>query len=228
VHAALAAAKHAHCNLVVFPGWTLVGESLPHSILRDMEGMTVVCELIPIRNPAEKTSADGGVPKTMYVVQNGQVILKAVQRVARSGDLYENADTLVADLRARRRFGVRGLDVLLLICGEVNLLKGSNQFGRFRPFAGCMQDLAADVIVNPAHTPTNLPAMVDKRAHLAKQLLVTTANTFEGLQGAKPSARWKGAGAWCKGGAVQLHVEHDAQRKDGWRLLLVDVPVPRS
>ena len=219
---ALKAARSAGCELVVFPGWTVVGSAVPKQILDLSDGITVVCEVLSpgVRSKA-KTAADGGFPWTTFVVRDQQVILSARQRVAQASDLPGSADDLVHDLRGSRRFDLRAdLEALLLVCGEVNIVKGSKRSADFLLAVGTEADVTADVLVNPAHTPTKLPAMNDKREWLGRTALVTTANTFEGLQGGKFTRQYrKASAAWVRGTELPLA---EVKRDEGWKLMSVE------
>jgi hypothetical protein len=94
---------------------------------------------------------------------------------------------------------------------------------------GSSDGLLSDVrlVVNPAHTPTSIQAMRDKRAWLSKgRTLLLTANTYRTHwldDDGNPAGRraHQAATAWVDGERMDLAV---AAEEPGFRVLTVDVP----
>jgi hypothetical protein len=199
----------ADVDVVVFPGWTLVGETLPARVLSETGGRTVVIETLSrtdlrarskgaARTKAAHVAND--FPWRTHVLMNGAAVVKGarqvvaegadttgnegVHRVARVVDRLKNSGT-----GGRRfdqaRFGPSGL----MICGEVNVAPVSGGAGEVPD--GFPRDL--NLIVNPAHTPGFRTALMNaKRLALAgRGILVTVANGHWGRRGNKN--RWRSA-----------------------------------
>jgi hypothetical protein len=154
------------CDLVVFPGWTLVEPALPPWLLDASAGCTVVVEcILPDTKPRSGSPRKGRpaskgkvrsagvapVPETIpswcrwrgYVVADGQVVVgrapQFVAEICRNRQAVEDAGLTAEDL-ARLR-----------------------------------------LVVNPAHTASSLAALRDKRARLSRGgLVLHTANTQSG------------------------------------------------
>lgn len=189
----LAHAQTQGLDAIVFPGWTLVGETLPRRVLAACGDRVVVIEGI---GGLGKRTAKARYPWSTYVVWRGEVVARGRQLLATAAEVSEeNVTRLARELAGPRTFvhptlGRTGL----LVCGEPNVVREHAR--------SPLPEL--DTILNPAHTPSRLPAMQRKRAKLASRgTLVTTANTHDGWTPrrgkARPAARH--AAEWFHGGA---------------------------
>lgn len=159
-------------DLVVFPGWTVVGRTLPKAVLRASGKRVVVVEgLEPDARTKRKSALGYG--WTTYVVWRGEIVARARQLFTRSSEASDaRAAVLARELEGERVFSHPKLGrTALLVCGEPNVV----------PEHGPTRVPLFDTVLNPAHTPSTLPAMHRKRARLAERgLLFSTANTHDG------------------------------------------------
>jgi hypothetical protein len=121
-------------------------------------------------------------PWSTYVVWRGAVVARGRQLLATAAEpSEENVTRLARELAGPRTFvhptlGRTGL----LVCAEPNVVR--------EHAPSPLPEL--DTILNPAHTPSRLPAMQRKRAELAAQgTLFTTANTHDGWTPRKGKTR---------------------------------------
>ncbi len=188
--------RTANLELIVFPGWTVVGSTLPVELVEAAKKRTVVVEVLPPpsptrgvrgKEPGKATFAKAGkpagstgeqIPWHTYVIHRGVPLGPMVQRIITSADAGRGSTpshrALELDGQLRRGERSWSTGCSLWICGEVNAL-----YGRSSEVSPWVDDLPVDwrVIANPAHTPSRLQAMRDKRAHLSTSgVLFTTAN----------------------------------------------------
>jgi hypothetical protein len=183
--------KTQHLDALVFPGWTLAGETLPKSVVRACGDRVVVLEGVGAATGKSKARY----PWTTYVVWRGVVVVEARQLLATAAEAdEETVGRLVEQLATSRTFvhpvlGRTGL----LVCGEPNVVREH-----------AVSTLPAlDTILNPAHTPSLLPAMQRKRARLAASgALFTTANTHDGWtpREGRPQPASRRAAEWFRRG----------------------------
>lgn len=188
-------------DLLVFPGYTLpVGDDpIPQEVLDAIGPRTVVLETFGAGD--SKHGGKMSSTRRTHVLRGGKPLLDepAVQHIAtaRDADDGERVERVVNELQAARRWGVRGgARCALLVCGEVNVVKHSQE-SEGRPLhedlEKCLQGV--DLVVNPAHTRTRLPAMHAKRAWLSSgRALLTTANLHGPVrvwQYRKKTSRWR-------------------------------------
>lgn len=169
-------------DLLVFPGYTLpVGnDPIPKEVFDAIGNRTVVLETFG----ATDSKDDGKVSsmRRTHVLCAGKDVLgePVVQHIATASGA-EDGDRvalIVNELQKARRWTVRGSNCALVVCGEVNIVKHS-QAGEGWPLHPDLEKRLAsiDLVVNPAHTRTRLPAMHAKRDWFAKsRALLTTAN----------------------------------------------------
>jgi len=156
-------------DVIVFPGWTFAGHDVPKSVLAACGERVVVVESMgaPGRAGREKL---GRYPWITRVVWDGVVVAEARQLLATAAEATdETAARLASELEGLRAFEHGKLGrTALLVCGEPNVVREH-------------APPSFDTILNPAHTPSRLPAMQRKRARLAATgTLFTTANTHDG------------------------------------------------
>lgn len=205
VVAALKAAGDGGCELIVFPGWTIVAHDIPKSIRALSKGRTVVIERL--EPGASSREGSGGYCWWTYALHNGQEVASAQQVLSHSTELFNAGHLkLLADQLApgtSRRFHLASKSALLMVCGEVNLIKGggpakyaTHVFSNSVPNAALQ---GKQVILNPSHTPARLPAMNDKRCWLSQGggWVLTTANIFSATPAGQVAL--KAAQAWYNG-----------------------------
>jgi len=191
--AALDAARDEKCDLIVMPGYTVVSRHPPQEIIDRSQGCTIVFECLwPRRKDADKRVDR---PWWSFVAKNGRLIVAGARQwfsssadVAPAGTLSPEANQLLRELREAtpRRWRVGGHKCTLLICGEVNLARGSLVNGRRQcrlpkgAPVGTKRRVRGDgrVVINPAHTWSTLTWMASKRAWLSEDgWTLHTANT---------------------------------------------------
>ena len=180
-------------DVLVFPGWTLVGDTLPSWVAQACGSRVVVIEMLhgsadavsSKRRAYPKAGAErGSWPWSTYVVEGGSVVVDGVRQIivaandVRDDDGANRVDQLMRQLQqggpTGRRFAHSMLgECSVLVCGEVNA--ALIEAGAVRVPPRFPRDLS--LIVNPAHTPSSLNAMRRKREALsAGRVLVTVAN----------------------------------------------------
>lgn len=173
----------AGVDLLVFPGYTLpIGEAAIPKEIRDAIGERVVV-LETFGAGDGKTPGKTSISRRTHVLYDGKALLRppVEQQVITASDAEDGdrVTRVVRELRSDRRWTVRGgARCALVICGEVNVVKHS-QTGEGWPLHGDLEKRLKpiDVVVNPAHTRTSLPAMHAKRDWFARgRVLLTTAN----------------------------------------------------
>lgn len=193
-------------DVILFPGYTLVSKTMPKTVAQKVRDRYVVLELMA----ADKTG-DDATPKrrwrrTFVLGPGGRLCGPVRQWVITSDDAWNNAggasdETLrvVAELdgeRApRRTWSSRGrTDTSLMVCGEVNIAYPEQKGPTWAVDPRLLDVLAGrGVIMNPAHTPSTLPAMQRKREWLSeRRALLTTANVHNGFTKKKRAAPYVG------------------------------------
>lgn len=173
----LAALRGIEVQVVVFPGWTLVGNEVPEWVTEATEGRTFAVEMLPPE--AEE-------PAQAFVIRDRQVLVGPVAQLFWSGDDVgyigspsEEAVQLAAELAGaapdRRWSETAWPSAGLILCGEVNVIK--TEGGNTEPTVAGLPSF--DLILNPAHTPSKLPAMTTKRRYFSRMrpngVLLSTA-----------------------------------------------------
>lgn len=213
------------CDLLVLPGWTLIGRKPPLWLLAAAGTMPVVCEMLP-RAAIEVDDDKLDVAADLFIVTGAGVQLGPIrQRAVYSSDLRRSKtrDSLVADLRTNRRWRVGRNDALVFVCGEVNLVRGGGSSRHLRVEALRADEVQAPLVINPAHTPSRLPAMRDKRAWLSENgCLLTTANIVHGLARARTTAME----AWERGTCLFVREREPDAVGEHFTLRVIDVGRP--
>lgn len=181
-------------DVILFPGYTLVGRKLPPAISQRVRDRYVVLELMSADDAVDDPTPKRRWRRTFVLGPGGQLCGPVRQRVITSDDAWNNhggasEETLrvVAELdgeRApRRTWSSRGrTETSLLVCGEVNIAYPQKDGTTWAADPRLLDSLAGcRVIANPAHTPSSLPAMQRKREWLSeRRALLTTANVHDG------------------------------------------------
>lgn len=238
VEALLADERWKDLDVIVFPGWTLPGTTLPAWALAASHDRVIVLELVDstqmsFATKASKTDDDETdeetgddepleFPWTTYVLHRGRAVVAAHQAFASGGQASAPRRAQLLRLLGEDSPGQRVLDappigrIGLLVCGEVNVVA---KRGGVCAVPGELEGL--DLVVNPAHTPGRLQAMRDKRQAIsAGRVLVTTANTH---------SRWNHAAAHV---AAECYVDGerlsrgDVRTIDGGALVVHEVKHP--
>ena len=149
------AVEHAvekDCNIVLLPGWSLVGNVPPSWMMEASIGRTIVAEcLLPLVDEnavnflkskrLSPREAQNEHPWRTFVVHDGEVVIgPTTQRIVTSFDVWskdENSrryvfsdaaialSTILAQNEGGRRFKLPGIGAAVLwVCGEVNLVEG--------------------------------------------------------------------------------------------------------
>lgn len=190
---ALDAALREKCDLIVMPGYTVVSRHPPQEIIDRSKGCTIVFECLwPRRRDADKRVDR---PWWSFVAKDGRLIVAGVRQwfsssadVAHAGTLSPEASQLFRELREAtpRRWKAGDRKCTLLICGEVNLVRGAlvNGSPQCRLADGAPRGTEGRVhgggriVINPAHTWSTLTWMARKRAWLSEDgWTLHTANT---------------------------------------------------
>lgn len=208
-------------DLVVLPGWSLVGREPPEWLVELSQDRTIVVEMLAEQNTEDVTK---GSSHYSFVLQCGRrligpepQILGASEEVWASNAFTKKAYEAASRIASHRTFELDpGLDVLMMICGEINLAHeraGAHQL----PEGMCV---SAPLVVNPSHTWMSLPANQRQREFLSRNgLLLTTANTHPELSETKTrdwkAASWKSAEVYWRGARVGVGEEEPSVSEDG-------------
>lgn len=185
---ALDAREAPQTDLVIFPGWTLVGKSVPRWFREATNQWTTVVEMLPSEGGSKaKAYREWRTHVLPPTTTPGSVGVGAsTQRLHETAASAVERQALLQDLRRSRDWEIVGHPPAkgrLLICGEVNCV--GLRDASMTPLIKGLADLPlSKVIVNPAHRPPGSALrraqMNAKRNHLAGQgTLLTTANRFE-------------------------------------------------
>lgn len=207
-------------DLLMFPGYTLpIGdEPIPADVLAAIGARTVVLETFGPNDTKHEGKVSGA--RRMHVLQGGGPVLVTpiVQQIITAHDAEDGdrVEQVVKELRTLRLWTTRGVRCALVICGEVNVVKHSETGDRplHEDLEACLTSI--DLVVNPAHTRTRLPAMHCKRDWFARgRVLVTTANLHGSVrvwQYRKATSRWRITRA-SSGKAAQLFIGSPTPRR---------------
>ncbi|MDB4931666.1 MAG: hypothetical protein JWM10_4150 [Myxococcaceae bacterium] len=193
-------------DVIIFPGYTLVGRTVPSVITQKVKGRYVVLELLA-PDKSDATTAKGGWRRTFVLGPGGRLCGPVRQWVITSDDAWNDdsspsreslrvIEELAGERAPSRKWKSRGrVETGLMLCGEVNTVYAQAD-GTGWPVDPRLLDALAGcyVIANPAHTPSTLPAMQRKREWLsARRALLTTANLHGGFMKWKTPKEPKGA-----------------------------------
>lgn len=167
-------------DMIMFPGWTLVGSSVPRSVLQRVGDRDVYLELFEEDDEPDKTG------KQAMILRGQQVLVGPLRQLfATAESAPTKTPALVAQLNAtsgrKRRWTMsaarRGA---LVLCGEVNAIRICRDPYALTPLhAGLPGALrGVQVIANPSHTRTRRHRdMGPKREWFAAgRTLLTVAN----------------------------------------------------
>lgn len=167
-------------NMILFPGWTLVGKSVPKSVLKRIGDRDVFIELF------EASDESDGKGKKAMILRGPQVLVGPLRQLfATAEGALTKTTTLVAQLGAtsgkQRRWTMPAARKgALVLCGEVNAIRLSRDPYALTPhdsgLPGALQGV--QVIANPSHTRTHRHReMGPKRKWFAAgRTLLTVAN----------------------------------------------------
>ena len=208
-------------DLVVLPGWTLVGREPPEWLVELSRDRTIVVEMLAKRDTEDVTK---GASHYSFVLQSGRrllgpepQILGESEEVWASNAFTKEAHEAASRIASRRTFELApGLDALLMICGETNLAHG--RAGEHLLPEG--MEVSAPLILNPSHTWMSLPANQRQREFLSRTgLLLTTANTHPELSETQTrdwkAASWKSAELFWRGTRVGVGETEASVSTDG-------------
>lgn len=212
------------CERVLFPGWTLVGSTLPQWVMDRTDGRTVIIEMLPPRAQGNgKRNPKGGKAQVVgrwraFVVRDRRVLVGPVfqlfysgSQVGEPGNPSPAATRLTAQLTGQADPDRRWEDpafpeAALFMCGEVNVIYAPRTQGQNMPVVQGFPSF--DLIMNPAHKPNKLDAMRRKRRHLSQMrpnaVLFMTSNTHGSWRkgGKQQNRRTTAAEAYCNGRAM--------------------------
>lgn len=169
--------NNSHADLLLFSGNTIGSENdikhLQSTITNNM--IEVIFEL-----RAEDSSNSGN---RIFHIKDGKIHdLNTHQLFAQSSDIEndnEFTDKFIHELEEKRRIKIKGYSVLIIQCGEINILKNiqsENNRVEFRlrqnkelnnRFIKLLSD--SDIILNPIHTPMGNQGKLKKRREFLTQ-----------------------------------------------------------
>jgi hypothetical protein len=158
VRGALNCAVRRNCDIVVFPGWTLVEKDLPEWLVQGSRGRILVFECLSPDVPRGRGKGeiacrpDGRADESVvvnpylraYVVRDGRTVVGPVQQhIIFATDLWngrhlsQRGTALVRALQASgpsgRRWNIEGVgEAMLILCGEANFVGGGGPGGPCR------------------------------------------------------------------------------------------------
>ena len=207
VRAAVADACRQECEIVLFPGWTVVAEGVPAWLSALSKDCTLIFECVPPDQRGSKTimkqDDDATFDGRFHVLRDGRLLLKqpARQVLAGAGQIAARGDELARELgdSGKRRWTAGSREALLIVCGEVNVVSGggSSRARWDRKDLPESDMRGGRLILNPAHTRMAPQAVRDKQAWLSRRggFLLTTANVYAGTSRSSHRA----ADAWTNG-----------------------------
>ena len=195
------AAAAAGCDIIVFPGWTVVANQPPAALKRASEGRTIVMECVPRsvgRGPSASPKGQRTLKVRGFVLHDGRIAVgPTLQELAWARQVWEDGARtelseggleLAAQAISRAPQGRRWRhpelgETMLLLCGEANFVGGRGTTC-YNADAFKAEGLTAKLLrsvkifLNPSHAPGGPQAIRDKRAWLSKggSVLVNTAN----------------------------------------------------
>lgn len=193
-------------DVIMFPGWTVrhdaAPDQVPPNVLKTIGSREVILETFG------GTGGDKEIRDRWFHVLHGttdvlgpisQWVVTANQARLGGGPSLASMN-LAAEIASktnpqRRWSGQNNVPSALLVCGEINVVQAGTPPYFIVPSIG--PNLApSEVIFNPAHTPTSLQKMRDKREFLSLgKLLLTTANIHSQFRywcWRKSTKRWRG------------------------------------
>jgi hypothetical protein len=150
------------CRYVLFPGWTLVGTTIPRWATDRTGGRTVVIEMLPPLASGKRSKASPIERRwRTFVLRDRRVLIGPAfqlfysgSQVGEPGNPSQAAVDLTAQLLGRqtptRRWATPG-DAALIVCGEVNIIHNPDDQARVGPLVPEFPSF--DLIMNPAHKP---------------------------------------------------------------------------
>ena len=212
------------------PGWTLVANHVPAWLGPISNGCTLIFECSPLDVRGTKSTRKGGDDPAFngrfHVLRDGRPAVRPVQQVlATAGHVPALGKRLVEELadHVARRWREKTREAVLFACGEVNLVSGGGRSNARwdRDVIPASSVRGRRLVLNPAHTPSTLPAMRDKRAWLSGRggWLFTTANVFPGWE----RSAHRAAAAWHDGEPSALESPQARAPEGGFAVHVVTV-----
>ncbi len=170
-------------DLIVLPGWSLVGKAPPDWLVHLSRGRTIVVEMIA--EPSERASKVADKRWTFVLKDGACVIGPEWQRLAYSDEAWvkgrfsKTAKKTGDRLNQRRKWKLTdGHTAMLAVCGEINAV---HHKGQDFLTAGGLNLTGVKVVVNPSHTRMSPQGSRNQRAFLSTHgLTLVTANAHDG------------------------------------------------
>jgi hypothetical protein len=192
-------------DLIVLPGWSLVGIKPPDWLVDRSRGRTIVVEML---NPEQGGGAKTDGSSLSYVLQDGRVALRQLkQMLSSSSEAWEKGEystqareTGMTWVEKRRWLLPTGGTAMLALCGEINILQ---EKAPDEALSALRLD-RVPLVVNSSHTRMKPQGSREQRMRLSKSALVlVTANTYEAGK-ASDRASWEAAEIYWQGEHVKL------------------------
>lgn len=173
-------------DLILFAGHTILNIKDLEWLSNQVENKKTTC-FLELKNFGVREATNW-----LFKIENGKLInCNTNQIFATSKDINDNiycAEKLIHELKTTRKYSINGKNLLILMCGELNILKNIQSQGntvQFRiknpslqkEFRTLLED--AHIILNPLHTPMgNQGKMEKRRVYLSKskRYYFSTAN----------------------------------------------------
>ncbi len=190
-------------DLIVLPGWSLVGSAPPSWLVERSRGRTIIVEMM---SPEPSGGGKSGGGSRSYVLQDGESVLGPVRQILSSSsevwkrnqfspEAHQTARAWVDD---RRWTLPVGGTAMLALCGEINIVRGGEQM----PIALGLENVP--LVINSSHTRMKPQGSREQRAKLSEfGLVLVTANTHESGS-ASDKASWTTAEIYWRGEPVRF------------------------
>ncbi len=180
--------NQSESDLILFSGWTI-------STLKELTIVKKAITNTSVQAIVELADFGNGLENCLYLLRNGEFHnMFSNQFFFKSADLnIDLAEWFIQELKTRRLIEIDGKKILIIQCGENNILhcpKGdSKAYFRYsqdrtlaREFSNLLSNV--DIILNPIHTPMSegFGIMSKRRQYFSEnsRAYFSTSNTCEG------------------------------------------------
>jgi len=185
--------------IIVCPGWTFVARAPRAATLSRAAGKAVLLyEVLAATRSRSVAARDAGrieLPWRTEVLEGGGVRELPPQTFVTSGELDDAGSDCPIRLAAALKVGRRVAGAIVLLDGEVNVVRRQVQAGapvrytwdgRLKSAGVLERDLSAALVLNPSHTPAGSYVREKRRAG-PWRAIVSTANTLDRSRIGKPA-----------------------------------------